>query len=49
MKEKYFRTLDPNDWLFLCNPEHRGVHWALNKLGREGDNLKRKDGAEGEI
>ena len=51
IKEKYYRTLDPKDWVFLCNPEHRGVHWALDTLGLSWDDLMRKrmNGAEGEI
>ena len=50
IKEKFFRTLDPKDWVFLCNHEHRAIHWALNTLGLKWDDLKRKeDGAEGEI
>ena len=50
-KEKYFRTLEPNEWVFLCFRDHRGVHWELNNFGNRWDVLKRKldSGAEGEI
>ena len=49
-KEMYFRTFDPNEWVFLCYLDHRGVHWAHKALGLEWDDLKRKEsGAEGEI
>ena len=50
MKEKFFRTLDPKEWVFLCYSDHRGVHWAKKALGLEWGDLRRKeDGAEGEI
>ena len=50
MKEKFFRTLDAKEWVFLCYSDHRGVHWAKKALGLEWGDLKRKeDGAEGEI
>ncbi|MFW9888737.1 MAG: hypothetical protein ACFFER_11165, partial [Candidatus Thorarchaeota archaeon] len=29
ISEKYFRTLDPNDWARICNKHHRQVHWAM--------------------
>ncbi|MCK4567012.1 MAG: hypothetical protein KAU48_06860, partial [Candidatus Thorarchaeota archaeon] len=49
-KEKFFRTLDPKEWVLLCFSDHRGVHWAKKALGLEWGDLERKeDGAEGEI
>ena len=50
MKEKFFRTLDPKEWVFLCYSDHRGVHWAKKALGLErGDSRRKEGGAEGEI
>jgi DNA-binding transcriptional regulator LsrR (DeoR family) len=52
-QERYFRTLDPEEWVSLCQKHHRYVHWAMNDLGLEWDNLKefkkKENGAEGEI
>jgi hypothetical protein len=42
-KEMFFRTLDPKEWVFLCYNDHRGVHWSMNTLGLERDDLKRKE------
>ncbi|NHI90826.1 MAG: hypothetical protein EAX87_15005, partial [Candidatus Thorarchaeota archaeon] len=50
---KYFLTLDPNNWVVLCQKHHRYVHWAMDTLGLKWDYLKvpirKSDGAEGEI
>jgi AraC-like DNA-binding protein len=40
ISEKYLRTLDPDDWVRLCNKHHRHVHWAMEKLGLEWKDLK---------
>lgn len=41
-KEKYFRTLEPKEWVFLCYSDHRGVHWEMNTFDNEWDDLIRK-------
>ena len=33
--EKYFRTLDLDDWVSLCQKHHRQVTWASQNLGLE--------------
>lgn len=49
-KEQYFRTLEPKEWVSVCQKHHRYVHWVMDDLGLEWDDLKRKEGgAEGEI
>jgi hypothetical protein len=50
LKERYFRTLEPKEWVFLCYHDHCNIHWELNKFDNEWDDLKHlEDGAEGEI
>lgn len=39
-KEKYFRTLDPEEWVSLCNEHHRHVHWVMDTLNLKWDDLK---------
>jgi hypothetical protein len=41
-KEKYFRTLNPSEWVSLCNDDHRHVHWAMDILNLEWDDLESK-------
>ncbi|MHA1588362.1 MAG: hypothetical protein ACTSV9_06260 [Candidatus Thorarchaeota archaeon] len=31
-EEKYFRTLDPDEWATLCKKCHRYVHWSMDEL-----------------
>ena len=38
-REKYFRTLNPNEWVALCNEHHRHVHWAMDTLNLDWSNL----------
>ncbi len=33
--EKYFRTLNPDEWVTICQKHHRLVHWAMEKLKLE--------------
>ncbi len=51
--EKYFRTLNPDEWVSLCQNHHRFVHWTMDTLGLQWDDLKnfkiKENGAEGEI
>ncbi len=47
--KKNLQQLNPDDWASLCQKCHRYVHWAMDELGLEWSDLKRKDGAEGEI
>lgn len=37
--EIYLRTLNPNEWVSLCNKCHRYVHWARDKLHMEWEDL----------
>lgn len=37
-KEKYFRTLEPDEWVSLCQKHHLRAHWVMDVLG-----LKWKD------
>jgi hypothetical protein len=39
-EERYFRTLNPDEWVPICNKHHRHVHWAMDKLNLEWDDLK---------
>ena len=51
--EKYFRTLNSDEWVPLCQNHQRFVHWAMDDLGLKWDDLKKfkikEHGAEGEI
>ena len=38
--EKYFRTLDPTEWVALCQNHHRQVHWAMEVLGLSWTDLE---------
>ena len=40
-KEKYFRTLNPKEWVALCNEHHRHVHWAMDTLNLDWSDLER--------
>ncbi len=44
--EKHFRTLDPNEWVSLCQKCHRYIHWAMDTFNMTWSDLK-KDGAPG--
>lgn len=37
---KYFRTLDPTEWVFLCQRHHRYVHWAMRRLNLKWQDLE---------
>ena len=37
--EMYLRTLNPDEWVSLCNKCHRYVHWARDKLHIEWEDL----------
>jgi len=47
-QEKYHRTINPEEWVSLCQKCHRYVHWAMDTLNMTWTDLK-KDGASGEI
>ena len=48
--KKYLQRLNPDDWASLCQKCHRYVHWSMDELGLEWNDLKKKeDGAEGEM
>jgi len=38
--EKYFRTLNPDEWVSLCRKCHRHITWTMDKLGIEWDDLE---------
>lgn len=38
-EEKYFRTLDPDEWATLCRKCHRYVHWSMDKLEMKWDDF----------
>ncbi len=50
---RYFRTLNPKEWIPLCQKHHRHTHWAMNNLDLEWTDLEKgklkESGAEGEI
>lgn len=37
--ERYFRVLNPEEWVSLCKKCHRFVHWAMDKVGLDWQNL----------
>ncbi|MFW9889156.1 MAG: hypothetical protein ACFFER_13305 [Candidatus Thorarchaeota archaeon] len=39
-KERYLRTLKPDEWVALCQKCHRYVHWAMNRLHLKWADLK---------
>jgi len=39
-KEVFFRTLDPKEWVALCNEHHRQVHWAIESLNLDWEDLE---------
>lgn len=47
-REKYLRTLNPDEWVSLCQKCHRYVHWAMDTFNMKWSDLK-KSGAPGEI
>ena len=38
--KKYLRTLDPNDWVSLCQKCHHYVHWAMDTLDMNWEDLE---------
>ncbi|MFX1605946.1 MAG: hypothetical protein ACFFDD_08555 [Promethearchaeota archaeon] len=38
--EKYYRTLNPDEWVLLCSKHHRYVHWAMDTLNLKWDDMK---------
>ncbi len=38
--EKYFRTLEPSNWVSLCQKHHRFVHWVIRRLDLEWQALE---------
>ena len=40
-EEKFFRTLNPDEWVSLCQKEHRHVHWAMEKLNLSWEDFER--------
>jgi DNA-directed RNA polymerase specialized sigma subunit len=37
--ERYFRTLDPREWVSLCRKCHRYVHWTMDNAGLKWSDL----------
>ncbi|MFW9890313.1 MAG: hypothetical protein ACFFER_19200, partial [Candidatus Thorarchaeota archaeon] len=40
VKEKYYRTLNPKNWVPLCQKHHRYVHWAMDNLALKWEDLE---------
>jgi transcriptional regulator with XRE-family HTH domain len=38
--EKYFRSLNPENWTTLCTKHHNYVHWAMDNLGMTWDDFE---------
>lgn len=41
-REKYFRTLNPKEWVTLCQKCHVYVHWGMNSLSMGWNDLKKE-------
>jgi transcriptional regulator with XRE-family HTH domain len=40
--EKYFKCLNPDEWVTLCQKEHNYVHWAMDKLGMKWEDFEKR-------